>query len=320
MLVSIVLPCFNEEENIEEMYSRLISVLQVVGGKYELLFVDDGSSDNSLVKLRNLCTADSNVRVLEFSRNFGHQAAISAGIDHARGDIVIMMDADLQHPPELIPALLEKWKQGYEIVYTVRRESQSISSFKRITAKLFYKLINLLSGTNVPENSADFRLLDKRVINELRSLGERTKFFRGLVSWVGFKQCAVQYESAQRYAGQRKYSVWKMMTLACEGIMSFSSYPLHIATVFGIVVSVFSFTYAAYAVYTRLFTQEALPGWTSILVSLLFLGGIQLISLGIIGGYLGRVYEELKGRPPYIIRNSFGWADRSACSERVDGD
>jgi len=306
IFISIILPCFNEEKNIDEIYSRLVTVMQAVGEKYELVFIDDGSTDNSLAKLADLCSVDSKVRVLEFSRNFGHQAAICAGIDHARGNIVIMMDADLQHPPELIPTMVEKWRQGYDLVYTVRKDPQGTSLFKKITAKIFYKTINLFSKLNIPENSADFRLLDKKVLNELRSLKEKSKFFRGLVNWVGFKQCAIYYDAAPRFTGKSKYSLWKMVKLAFEGITSFSAFPLHVATIFGAFISFFSFFYAVYAIYKKLFTQEALPGWTSILVSLLFLGGIQLLSLGVIGGYLGKVYEEIKGRPSYIIRNFMG--------------
>ena len=302
MSISVILPCFNEASNIDEMYSRLSSVMQTLGDDYELIFVDDGSTDTTFVKLVSLTRYDHKVKVIEFSRNFGHQAAICAGLDVAKGDAVIMMDADMQHPPELIPSLLKKWNEGYEIVYTIRNDPPDTSLFKKVTARVFYKLINVLAKINVPENSADFRLLDRAVVKRLGTMNERTKFFRGLISWVGFKQYPVYYDAEPRFAGESKYTIWKMVKFALDGITSFSAYPLHLATIIGLLVSTISFLYAAYAIYAKLFTQEALPGWTSVLVAVLFLGGIQLLSLGIIGEYLGRTFEELKGRPPYIIR------------------
>jgi len=302
MMISIILPCFNEENNVNKMYERLLAALKNVVDDYELIFIDDGSTDHTLSKLTELCKGDGNIKILEFSRNFGHQAAICAGLDYAKGDAVVMMDADLQHPPELIPSLLQKWYEGYEIVYTIRNDPADISLFKKVTARLFYKLINALAKINVPENSADFRLLDKAVVKQLGTMTERTKFFRGLISWVGFKQYPVYYEAAPRFTGDSKYTLWKMVKFALDGITSFSAYPLHVATIIGLLVSTISFLYAAYAIYAKLFTQEALPGWTSVLVAVLFLGGIQLLSLGIIGEYLGRTFEEMKGRPPYIIR------------------
>jgi polyisoprenyl-phosphate glycosyltransferase len=305
-LISIILPCFNEEDNLNELYSKVSSVMNFVGAEYEMIFVDDGSNDNSLAILTDLCAVDGKIKVLELSRNFGHQAAICAGLDYAQGDAVIMMDADLQHPPELIPKLIEKWKQGYEVVYTLRNDSHGISAFKKVTAKAFYKLINLLAKIHIHENSADFRLLDKKVVKELRLLKERTKFLRGLINWVGFKHCALNYNAAPRYAGKSKYTLWKMMKFAFDGITSFSAFPLHVATMLGALVSVFSFVYAIYAIYTRLFTDKAIPGWTSILVAVLFFGGVQLLGLGFIGEYLNRVYEETKSRPTYIIRNVYG--------------
>jgi len=309
MLISIILPCFNEEGNLDQIYARLISVMQKAAVEYEILFVNDGSTDNSHDKLLSLSALDSRVKGFEFSRNFGHQAAISAGLDHAEGDVVIVMDADLQHPPELILSLLEKWREGYDIVNTIRRDPAGLSPFKKTTAKMFYKLINLLANTHIPDNSADFRLLDKKVVKEFRTLKERTKFLRGLVSWVGFRQCFIHYDAAPRYAGTSKYPVWKMIRFAFDGIVSFSTLPLHIATILGAIISVFSFVYASYAIYIRLITREALPGWTSVLVAVLFLGGIQLLSLGVFGEYLSRIYTEAKSRPTYIVRNTYGGKD-----------
>jgi dolichol-phosphate mannosyltransferase len=273
--------------------------------EYEIIFVDDGSTDNSLVEMIKLRGIDDRVKVIELSRNFGHQAALLAGLNYANGDAVIMMDVDLQHPPELILTLIEKWQNGNDIVYTIRRYPPGTSFFKRITSKAFYRLINVLSKIDIPENSADFRLIDKKVVNEIRSLKERNIFFRGIVNWIGFKKVAVYYDAAPRYAGKSKYTFWKMIRFAFDGITSFSIFPLHIATIFGFIVSLFSFLYAFYAIYKRLFTSEALPGWASVLVAVLFLGGIQLLSIGVLGEYLGRVYSETKSRPIYIIRNIY---------------
>jgi len=303
MLISIILPCYNEEDNLNELHSRLSDVMEAIGEPYEIIFVDDGSTDNTLDKLIDICKTDKQYRIFQFSRNFGHQQAISAGLDHAQGDAVIMMDTDLQHPPELIPALIEKWKEGYEIVYTIRNDPPGTSLFKKMTAKIFYKLINTLANINIPENSADFRLLDKKVVEQLRLIKEKPKFFRGLIGWVGFNKCAVYYDASPRHAGKSKYTVWKMIKFAYDGITSFSAFPLHIATALGVMVSFISFLYAVYAIYARLFTNQTLPGWTSVLVAVLFLGGVQLLSLGLIGGYLGKAYEELKQRPSYIIRD-----------------
>lgn len=307
MHISIVLPVYNEEKTINEMYLRLSAVMADIPAGCEFIFVDDGSSDNSIDRLIALAYRDNRVKIIELSRNFGHQAAICAGLEHARGDAVIMMDADLQHPPELIPLLLEKWQEGNDIVYTVRNSSPDFGFTKRVSAKIFYKIINLLARINIPENSADFRLFDKKVLCQLLRLKERTKFLRGLVSWVGFRQAAVSYDAAPRYAGESKYTPVKMIKFAFDGITSFSTIPLHISTIIGVMVSGVSFSYAVYAVWIKLFTDRAMPGWTSVLVSVLFLGGVQLLSLGIIGEYLNRIYTETKARPEFIVRKSYGF-------------
>lgn len=306
MLVSVVLPVYNEEKTIDEMYGRLASVMDSLTGETEFIFVNDGSVDGSGNKLAALIHRDERVKVIELSRNFGHQAAICAGLEYARGDAVIMMDADLQHPPELIPKLLQKWGEGNDIVYTVRDKSADAGLLKTISAKFFYRCINLLSRIDIPENSADFRLFDRSVVNELLRFKESTVFLRGLVVWVGFKKAAIHYDAAPRHAGETKYSLVKMLRFAFDGITSFSAMPLHVSTIIGVVVSLFSFSYAAYAICIKLFTDKALPGWTSVLVSVLFLGGVQLLSLGIIGEYLNRIYTETKRRPRYIIRGTYG--------------
>ncbi len=301
MLISIILPCFNEEGNLLKLHERLSAVISLYEYDFELLFVDDGSTDNTRGVLTDLCRKDSKMKVIELSRNFGHQAAICAGIDHANGNALIMLDADLQHPPELITEMMKKWQEGNDIVYTVRNDPKGTSKFKTCTAKLFYKLINALSNTYIPVNSADFRLMDEKVVAEFRKLKESDKFLRGLVSWVGFRQHCIRYDADPRYAGKSGYSLLKMIKFAFDGITSFTAFPLHISTILGICVSLFSFLYAVYAVCIKLFTDEALPGWASVLVAVLFLGGVQLLSLGVIGEYLNRIYTETKSRPAYIV-------------------
>lgn len=310
MLISIVLPVCNEEKNIDELYMRLAGVMDGVADECEFIFVNDGSRDTSGHKLACLAVRDARVKVLEFSRNFGHQAAICAGMEYSHGDAVIMMDADLQHPPELVPLLLQKWREGNDIVFTIRESSADVGLVKAVTAKFFYKCINLLSSIDIPENSADFRLFDRSVVDQLLRFKERTVFLRGLVAWVGFRKVAVRYDAAPRFAGETKYTLLKMIKFAFDGITSFSTIPLHISTIIGVIVSLFSFSYAAYAIWIKLFTDRALPGWTSVLVSVLFLGGVQLLSLGIIGEYLNRIYTETKGRPQFIVKNTLGFEPR----------
>lgn len=302
-MISIVIPCFNEEGNIRAMYDRLTSVMGSVGHDYELLFVDDGSTDDTLNRLKQIHAADKRVKIIEFARNFGHQPAVCAGLDYADGDAVIMMDADLQHPPELIPEMVRKWEEGIEVVYTVREDAEDISWFKKMTSKGFYRLFNAVIKEKIPENSADFRLMDKKVVRQFRELRERTKFLRGLIAWVGYRQAAVRYKADRRYSGKSKYTLWRMFRFSLDGMVSFSAFPLHISTVFGFAVSLLSFVYTLYVVYIKLFTQNAVPGWASVMVAVLFLGSIQLLSIGIIGGYLNRIYTELKYRPVYIVRN-----------------
>ncbi|SNB46596.1 glycosyltransferase family 2 protein [Geobacter sp. DSM 9736] len=304
--ISIVVPCHNEESNVGILLSRIMSTMSAIGLEYEVIFVDDGSTDRTLHVLKGLQDAHRNVRVVELSRNFGHQAAICAGLDTAKGDAVIMMDADLQHPPEVIAQLVMKWKEGFEVVYTVRNDPAGTPFLKKITARLFYRLVNLLAKIDIPYNSADFRLLDRKAAYHLLSLPEKTKFLRGLVNWIGFRRCGVTYEASLRNAGSTKYTFLKMLRFAIDGITSFSAFPLQLSTIMGMVVSLFSFAYAAYAIIMKLFSDYTIAGWASVLVSVLFLGGIQLMSLGIIGEYIDRIYTESKSRPMYIVRNIYG--------------
>ncbi len=301
MKVSVVIPSYNEEGNIFAMIDRLIPILSKYND-YEVIFVDDGSRDDTLFKLKEANRANQKVNYLSFSRNFGHQNALRAGLDYSTGDCVISMDGDLQHPPELIPDLIDKWKEGYDIVYTIREDSKKTSFFKRVTANLFYGLINSMANIDIPKGAADFRLLDRGVVEILKNIKENTLFLRGLISWLGYKQFGINYTPNERFSGKTKYSLKKMMMFAVTGITSFSVKPLHISTVLGVILSIIAFIYGFYAIIIKLFTREAIQGWSSVLVSVLFIGGFQLILMGIIGEYIGKLFIESKKRPNYIVK------------------
>jgi glycosyltransferase involved in cell wall biosynthesis len=305
-MISIVVPVFNEEESLPELYRRISSVMKHMRLSFELIFVDDGSTDRSLEIMLELSEKDKNVKIIQLSRNFGHQSAIIAGIDHAHGEAVIMMDSDLQHPPELVQKLIEKWNEGYEVVYTCRDQTQDASLFKKFMSRCFYIFINRLAEVNISPGAADFRLLDRSVVDALRAFGERSVFLRGIINWMGYRQASIRYRAAARYRGESKYSFLRMLRFATDGITSFSSIPLYISAFLGIIISFCSFLYALMVIYVRLFTERAVEGWTSVMVALLFLGGIHLITLGIQGIYLGRVYKEVKGRPRYLIHRVHG--------------
>lgn len=299
--VSVVIPCHNEEGNIQQLYTELKAVLSETG-PYELLFVDDGSEDGTVNQILEIRKQDINVKLIELSRNFGHQAALKAGLDNTIGKCVISMDADLQHPPALIPQLIEKWKQGYEVVYTQRLPDKELSFLKRKTSDLFYQFAQKLSSVPLHQGTADFRLLDRKVVDVLADLEERYLFYRGLVSWVGFKQTAVAYKAAERFAGKTNYTYRKMLSLALSGITSFSVRPLQLSMLLGFIIAMLAGIYGIYVVYAFAFTDQALPGWTSTTASVLFIGGIQLIMLGVLGEYVGKGFMEGKRRPPYVIR------------------
>lgn len=305
--LSVVVPVFNEEGNVSELYARVTAVLQKTGVAHEIIFVDDGSADASLERMGELSARDPRVKVISFSRNFGHMQALCAGLDHAAGKAVITMDADLQHPPDLIPALMAKWREGYEVVGTIREEATETGLFKSATSRFFYWLMSRISGTKLPRGAADFRLLDRSVVQTLTGMRERARFLRGLIGWIGYRQTFLPYRADPRFAGQTKYSLSRMMRFALDGITSFSSFPLKLATYVGACIALVSFFYAAYAIYIRLFTDRAITGWASVLIAVLFVGGVQLIFLGVIGEYLSRVYEEAKQRPLYIVRRKIGF-------------
>ncbi|WP_080058704.1 glycosyltransferase family 2 protein [Spirosoma aerolatum] len=299
-MISLVVPAYNEEENLPVLVHRLMAVMAQYES-YEILIVDDGSSDQTRYVLRQLSQEYPVVRFISFSRNFGHQMALRAGYDNARGDAVICLDADLQHPPELIPALIEKWRQGFEVVYTVRRPDPKLSWFKRTTSKYFYRVLRRVSNLEIEDGAADFRLLDRKVVDTIKQFKEADLFLRGAISWVGFRQCRILYEPAARYAGRSKYSFRKMMQLAAMGITSFSTRPLYLSVTLGFCMSLFAVLFGAEAIYEHYFTNETVSGWTTLVLLLVLIGGVQFIMIGIIGVYLGKTFVEVKGRPAYII-------------------
>jgi len=304
-LVSIIVPAFNEEENLTEAVAQISRHLAALQGTYsfELIFVNDGSSDKTLSLLRQLHQQQPDlVHYISFSRNFGHMNALRCGYDHARGQAVICMDADLQHPPEYIPIFLEKWVEGYEIVFTIRQDDEKTGWFKRLSSKYFYGLMNRFSDVYIEPGAADFRLLDRKVVDLIRESRETDLFIRGFIPWVGFRQFIIPYVPEKRFAGQSKYTLKKMLRLALNGITAFSVRPLRIATFLGVIISGLAFLYALYAIYAHFVLKETVQGWTSVLLSVLIMGGLQLLTLGIIGEYLGRLFIQAKGRPSYIVQ------------------
>ena len=289
--ISIVIPIMNEEGNVSILTDRLRNVLNG-NWKYEIIFIDDGSTDNTLDAIKQLQKDDSRIVFLSFSRNFGHQNALRAGLDFAEGDCVISMDGDLQHPPELIPELIKKWREGYDVVYTLRKDDQKTGFFKRITSGFFYSLINRLSDVNIEQGSADFRLIDKSIVAVVRKLNEDPIFFRGMIRWLGFNQVAIEYVPDERVWGKTKYSIAKMFRFAIMGITSFSIKPLHLSSLFGVIFASLSFIYGIYALVLKLFTNYAIPGWSSLLIVVSFIGGVQLLMIGILGEYIGKLFIE----------------------------
>jgi polyisoprenyl-phosphate glycosyltransferase len=301
--LSVVVPCFNEQEVIATTHAKLVEVL---GGRddvdLEVIYVDDGSLDATPGILRSLCERDPRVTTIFLSRNFGHQYALAAGLEHADGDAVVAIDADLQDPPEVVLELLEQWRCGADVAVGVRTERSGESGFKKKTAALFYRLLNAVSDVPITTDAGDFRLLDQRVVRALNAMPERDRFVRGLVSWLGFNQVSVPYRRAPRYAGITKYPLLKMIRFALDGFVSFSRAPLRIAIFFGVAVFALACIGIIYALMLRIFTQNWVPGWTLLIIAVLFLGGVQLLSLGVIGEYVGRVYAESKRRPLYVVK------------------
>src|SRR6201987_1466229 len=308
-LLSVVAPVYNEEATIEEFYARVCSALD--GLQFELVLVDDGSTDRSEADLHKLASNDPRVRLVQLSRNFGHQTALTAGLDHARGDAVVMLDADLQDPPELIPRMLDHWRAGCDVVYAVREQREGESRFKLATARWFYSLFDRLAQVELQHNSGDFRMLDRRALDALLSMRERNRFLRGMTVWVGYRQAAVPYHRDPRYAGKTKDTFPKMLRFSLDAISSFSPRPLQLATLLGFVISTLAFIAIPVVVVLRILGSY-LPGFSSLTIAVLLLGGIPLIAIGIIGEYVGRIYDEVKGRPLYLVRSRVNIPDEEA--------
>ncbi len=301
---SIIAPIFNEFDNIPELYRRVSEVMDSTGEPWELILIDDGCTDGSTDRIRELAAQDSRVRAVIFARNFGHQIAVTAGLDYARGQAMVIIDADLQDPPETILELAKKWREGYEVVYAVRTEREGESWFKLFTASLFYRLIYRITDVKIPLDTGDFRLIDRKVVDVMNSMREKHRFLRGMSSWIGFKQIGVEYKRAARHAGVTKYPFRKMFKLALNAITGFSYFPLQVATYFGFVSASLAILAIPIVAVLRLAGSHFFEGQTTTLISVLFLGGVQLISLGILGEYIGRIYDEVKGRPLYVVRDA----------------
>lgn len=306
-LISVVAPVFNEESCLEEFHNRLSVTLKKHQIRAEVIFVNDGSSDSSLEIIKKIRTYDSAVKVLDFSRNFGHQVAIKAGVDHAQGDAVIVMDTDLQDPPELIPEFIAKWREGYDVVYAVRKGREGEGFLKKWTSSAYYKLIKKLARVEMPLDAGDFRLISRRVADIIKTIKEKNPYLRGLVSWVGFRQAGILIYRQARFAGETKYTLLKMLALAWNGITHFSFLPLQISTVLGVAVSVICVLWMFQALYVKLVLGISVPGWASLMVAVLFLGSMQLIMLGILGSYLARNFDEARNRPLYIVQSKEGF-------------
>lgn len=300
--LSVVVPLFNEELVIQVMYERLTAVLSGMDLTYEIVMVNDGSRDRTLELARSICERDSRVKLISFSRNFGHQFAITAGMDRTAGDAVVVIDADLQDPPEVIPEMVAKWAEGYQVVYGVREKREGESWFKLATASAFYRTLRQVTSVHIPVDTGDFRLIDRRALEVFLQMRERARFVRGMVSWIGFKQGEVRYVRHERLAGDTKYPFKKMLRFAIDGILSFSQVPLRLASALGFASSLIAFLAVVYGLIRWVFFREqVIPGWGSVFTAVLFIGGIQLICVGVLGEYIGRIYEEIKNRPLYIV-------------------
>ena len=299
--ISIVVPVFNEEDNLHEFHKQTTQVMQAENYDYNLIFVDDGSSDSSANILAELSAQDEHVEAYLLSRNYGHQMALTCGLDHADGDAVITMDGDLQHPPQLLPKLLRLWEQGYEIVQTKRLATEDAGFFKNITSKTYYKLINALSNVEITPGGSDFRLMDRKAVDAFKLYRERARFIRGLVNTLGFRVTVLEFVAPPRFAGHSKFNLRKMLHFALDGITAFSNLPLRWAFYIGLVFGISSILLLGHVFYVKFVTNDAVPGWATTTVSVLFLGGIQLVGIGILGEYIGRIFEEIKHRPLYLV-------------------
>ncbi|MEO1623636.1 MAG: glycosyltransferase family 2 protein [Bacteroidota bacterium] len=304
MDISVVIPVYNEEKNIYLLHQRLSDILQKMNIRYELVFVNDGSADRSMALIKGLSESDECVKFLDFSRNFGHQIAVTAGLDYTSGDAVVIIDADLQDPPELIVDMYKKRQEGFEVVYAKRKTRKGESWLKLLTARVFYRLLSRITSISIPVDTGDFRMIDRKIVNILRKMPEKNKYLRGQISWIGFRQTYVEYERQERNAGETGYTYKKMIRFALDGVTGFSDLPLRIVTYFGIIVSAFAFVVTIYAIYARFILRDYEPGWTSLILSVLFIGGIQMIAIGIIGEYLSRMNNNIRNRPLYIVNET----------------
>ncbi|SFA70826.1 dolichol-phosphate mannosyltransferase [Cohnella sp. OV330] len=305
--LSVVVPMYNEEEVIETTYAKLTEVLEATGESFELVFVNDGSRDRTAAIVRGICARDARVKLLDFARNFGHQIAVTAGMDHASGRAVVLIDADLQDPPALIPQMLALWREGYDVVYGKRISRQGETWFKKTTAKWFYRTLAAMTSVNIPVDTGDFRLMDRKVCDALSGMRERSRFIRGMVAWAGYRQIGLEYAREERFAGETKYPLRKMVRLSLDAITSFSTKPLKIAGILGFLLSAAGFIYLIVVICQRIFTDTTTAGWTSLIVISLFFHGITLSLLGVLGEYIGRIYEESKRRPLYLVADKLNF-------------
>jgi glycosyltransferase involved in cell wall biosynthesis len=315
--LSVVVPVYNEEQNLDYLFERLTSVLNRLNMTYEIVCVNDGSKDNTIERLIEHHQENPAIKVVNLSRNYGKEIALSAGLDYTTGDAVVPIDADLQDPPELIADLVAKWREGYDVVLATRRSRQGESWIKRLTANAFYRIIDRISHVPIPRDTGDFRLIDRRVVDAIKQLPERNRFMKGLFAWVGFKQTSILYDRPSRYKGETTWNYWRLWNFALDGITSFSFIPLKVWSYIGLLVAIPAFFYASFLVIRTVLFGVDLPGYASIMVAVLFLGGVQLVSLGVLGEYLGRVYEEVKGRPLYLVRESYGFDSSQSVKQKV---
>ena len=315
-LLSVVIPFFNEGEGVGALFERLIPVLERLDIAWEVVCVNDGSRDDTLARLLAARESDQRVRVVELSRNFGKELALSAGLAYVQGDAVVPMDADLQHPPELIAEFLEKWREGYDVVIAVRDHRTGQSFGHQVSAKVFYWLFDHMSEVKLPREAGDFRLMDRRVVDIINRMPERTRFMKGIFAWIGFRQTSIPYHQGERVAGDSRWGFLKLLRLSLDGLTAFSTFPLRVGGVLGLAVSLLAFFYGMYRVVRTLIWGADIPGYESLIVTILFLGGIQLLALGVIGDYLGRVFAEVKGRPLFIVRAAYGWDEEPSPRER----
>ncbi|MGN4931462.1 glycosyltransferase family 2 protein [Bacillus cereus group sp. MYBK14-1] len=303
-LISIIVPMYFEEEVAQECYNCLKSVMLQNNINYEFIFVNDGSTDRTMEILKGISAEDSRAKIINFARNFGHQIAVTAGIDVAKGDAIVIIDADLQDPPEVIPELIAKWEEGYEVVYAKRKRRDGETWFKLVTAKYFYRFLNFMSDINIPKDTGDFRLIDCKVANVFKQMTERNRFVRGMMSWIGFRQTYIEYARNERFAGETKYPLKKMMKFASDGIIAFSTKPLRMVMTLGLISVLISIVVLIYSVIVKIIGQDIQTGWASLMVAITFFSGVQLLGLGIVGQYIARIYDESKNRPIYVVKET----------------